>query len=187
MRPERGRAHRLAAYPWCSTDVVEGEVRARLGCVAGVGLALLATTTSGAEVTRLVKVRVVIGSGFTSFRHEVTVSSKDSSRRVISVLLWQNPSLLEQPISMTAPAGWLGRAIPRERGSGKTWAIQFECQSERAPDPEHDEPAAQPAAQCGIQAGQELKFYVVLPFQSEEVERQPILVGFSDGRIGIAS
>jgi hypothetical protein len=40
---------------------------------------------------------------------------------------------------------------------------------------------------CGIRGGQTLHFYVVLPYPADIPAAEPILVDFSDGRIGIAS
>ena len=161
-----------------------------LGRMAGVGIGLWVAMASGAEVSRLVKARVLIGAGFVTFRHEVSVSNRDTSRSVTSVLLWQDEGLWEEPKDLAAPKGWEVRALARERPSGVSWAVEFACR----PAPESERPSqvslsdtADEVASCGIRAGQTTKFIVILPYRSESLERQQIFVGFSDGRLGIAS
>lgn len=163
---------------------------ATIGRVAAIAIGACAMTASAAELSRLVKARMVIAGGVSVFRHDLSVSNKDESRRVVSVLLWQSPGLPELPRKLTAPDGWEVRSLPREWPNGVTWAVQFRC------IPSHDaalgsqasgSPATDEEVPCGIRGGQTLHFYVVLPYPADIPASEPILVDFSDGRIGIAS
>jgi hypothetical protein len=163
---------------------------ATVGRMAGIAIAVCAMTASAAELSRLVKARMVVAGGLNFFRHDISVSNRDESRRVVSVLLWQSPGLPELPQRLTAPDGWEVRSLPRERPNGVTWAVQFRCIP--LPDSipgsrESGSPPTDEEVPCGIRGGQTLHFYVVLPYPADIPSTEAILVDFSDGRIGIAS
>jgi hypothetical protein len=157
--------------------------------MAGIAIAL-GMTASGAEVSRLVKARLVISGDVRVFRHDISISNKGESRRVVAVVLWQDAGLPVPPKTLSAPKGWEVRSVQQEGDRGSTWTVEFRCISEPSansgsgganPPPSDDE------IRCGIRAGQTVSFQVVLPFPAEIPDTQRILVGFSDGRLGVAS
>lgn len=161
-----------------------------LGRVTGVAVVLAAVAASGAEVTRLVKARVMITGAAATFQHEVAIFNKGESRRVVSVLLWNRNGLLKPPKNLVPPDGWDVQVLQRESLSGSWWSVRFECRvvpSKAAASGTGAEEAVDEEVPCGIKAGETVRFNVVLPYPSDTLEGQPILVGFSDGRIGIAS
>jgi hypothetical protein len=185
----------LTRAPLRSSPVFDARVVRRvtmasaLGRIAGACIGLWVIGADGAEVSRLVKARVQIGVGFERFRHEVSIANTDTTRSVMSVLLWQNAGLPEEPKDLIAPAGWDVHALRRERAGGISWAIQFECRpvSETERDVESTSVSGVDDAPCGIHAGQTMKFTVVLLYRAESFQTEQVLVGFSDGRVGISS
>jgi hypothetical protein len=144
-----------------------------------------ATVTSAAELTRLVKARVTVAGDVRSFLHQVEVTNKGDPRRVSSVVLWQDIWLADEPKGVKPPDGWSVRMLPRDGPGGTGWAVQFECIPEAAPGPETPKPG-DGEVPCGIRAGESARFRVILPYPADHLLRQPVLVGFSDGRLGLA-
>lgn len=140
--------------------------------LTATAIVLWAVPAIGAERSDLVKARVFITGGVKSFRYQVSLSSKDPSHRVVSVLVGQRPGLREEPTLVSAPNGWQGRVLPRNRGGWVTWAVEVGC-------PE--------AGECGLRAGESLKFEFSLPYEAGELRTEPIYIVFSDGRTGLAS
>jgi hypothetical protein len=167
---------------------VDDDVRsAPLGAVTGTLLVLAAVAGSGAERSRLVKARVFINGGARSFRHQISVSSKDASRRVMSVLAGQRPGLVDEPTSLKVPGGWQGRILPRDRGGWLTWAVEVSCLGGASATEVPGAAEAVDRAGCGLRAGETLTFEFRLQYEAEEIRTAPIYIEFSDGRTGIAS
>lgn len=157
----------------------------RFGRVALLALVAGSTAASAAEITRLVRARVMIAGDVRSFLHEVEVTNKSDPRRVSSVVLWQDIWLPAEPVGVRPPEGWKVRALPRDGPGGTGWALQFECLPEGAPNRGTPTPADGEVS-CGIGAGESVKFRVTLPYPADVLQRQPVLVGFSDGRLALA-
>ncbi len=156
-----------------------------VGRLSGL-LVLLAVVAGAAEVSRLVHATVMVSGAASRWRHEVTIANKGERRRVVSVLLGQDSGLPVEPKELSAPSGWSVKTEERFGARGPSWAVQFTCdwsagRSRGAHVPEDGE------VPCGIKAGESVKFQVTLPYRWEELERQRLLVGFSDGRLGVAS
>jgi len=157
----------------------------RFGRVTVLALVVGATAASAAEVTRLVRARVVIAGDVQSFLHEVLVTNDGDPRRVSSVVLWQDMWLPAEPKGVKPPLGWSARTLLRDGPGGKGWALQFDCIPERAPGPGMAKPEDEEVS-CGIRKGESVKFRVFLPYPADYLQRQPVLVGFSDGRLALA-
>jgi hypothetical protein len=160
----------------------------RVGRALVAALALFSTVAGAAEVSRQVKARVTVAGDVQRFLHEVAVSNKGDPRRVTSVLLWQNVWLPLEPKGLEAPPGWSVRTLHRDGPGGIGWAVQFDC----VPGPPaagHRAAASKgdADASCGIGPGESTRFRVFLPYSAESLRSQPIFIGFSDGRLAIAS
>jgi hypothetical protein len=158
----------------------------RVGRATLAALVLGAAVAHAAEVNRLVKARVTVAGEVRQFLHEVVVSNKGDQRRVTSVLLWHNVWLPLEPKDLVAPDGWRVRTLHRDGPGGLGWAVQFD-RTPRPPAAGPGAPAGEGEVSCGIPAGGVVIFRVILPYAAESLRIQPILVGFSDGRLGIAS
>jgi hypothetical protein len=156
----------------------------RFGRVAVLALVAGSTAASAAEITRLVRARVMIAGDVRSFLHEVEVTNRSDPRRVSSVVLWQDIWLPAEPAGVTPPEGWSVRTLPRDGPGGTGWAVQFDC-IQGAPDHGTAKPGDGEVS-CGIRAGESVKFRVILPYSADVLQRQPVLVGFSDGRLALA-
>jgi hypothetical protein len=164
----------------------------RVGRAAVAALAFGTAVAGAAEVSSLVKARVTVAGDVRRFLHEVVVANRGEPRRVTSVLLWQNVWLPLEPKDLVAPPGWRVRSLLRDGPGGFGWAVEFDCSPT---PPAGGAGAAAPAgerkgeseAACGIGPGEEVTFRVTLPYPAESLRSQGILVGFSDGRLAIAS
>lgn len=155
------------------------------GRVTALELVVAATVASAAEPTRLVRARVVVAGDVQTFLHEVVVTNKGDPRRVSSVALWQDIWLPAEPKGVKPPPGWTVRMLPRDGPGGTGWAVQFECIAQRAPGPATAKPE-DAEVPCGIRTGESVKFRVILPYPAGYLQSQPVLVGFSDGRLALA-
>jgi hypothetical protein len=160
-------------------------VVSRFGRVTVLALAVGGTVASAAEITRLVKVRVTVAGGVQSFLHEVEVANRGDPRRVSSVVLWQDIWLPAEPKGVRPPLGWSVRTLPRDGPGGTGWAVQFDCIPERTSGSATTKPD-DAEVPCGLRTGESVKFRVMLPYQADYLRRQPVLVGFSDGRLALA-
>jgi hypothetical protein len=168
--------------------LVERDVKSTFLCtLTGTVVVFGAVAGSSAERSRLVKASVFISGGARSFRHQISVSSKDPSRRVMSVLVGQRPGLAEEPTSLRVPSGWQGRVLPRERGGWLTWAVEVSCLGGASPTEAPGAAETVDRAGCGLRAGERLKFEFCLQYEAGELRTEPIYIEFSDGRTGIAS
>ncbi len=149
-------------------------------------VALLPMAVGAAERTSAVKVWVAISGGAQRWRHEITIANKKEHRRVVSVLLWQDVGLPEEPKDLTAPDGWEVRTEERGAVGKHSWAVRFSCKWPAA-SIDTSRPVDDQEIGCGLRAGEAIKFQVTLPFPWEDLEKTRILIGFSDGRLGIAS
>lgn len=148
-------------------------------------VALGPAVAGAAESTRLVKARVTVAGDVRWFLHEVEVANKGDARRVSTVVLWQTEWLPAEPKGVEPPDGWSVRMLRREGPGGRGWSVQFECVPPKSAA--GDEPAEGRDIACGIAAGESLKFRVVLPYRADYILGQPVLVGFSDGRLALAT
>jgi hypothetical protein len=156
----------------------------RFGRLTAFALAVAAPVASAAELTRLVKARVTVAGGVRSFVHQVEVTNKSDPRRVSSVVLWQDIWLPAEPAGVKPPEGWSVRMLPRDGPGGTGWAVQFECIPEGAPGPGTAKPG-DGEVPCGLATGESVEFRIILPYPADHLQRQPVLVGFSDGRLGL--
>jgi hypothetical protein len=142
---------------------------------------------AGAERSPLVKARVFIIGGVRSFRHQVTVTSKDSSRRVMSVLVGHLPGLPAEPTSLRVPNGWQGRVLQRHRRGWVAWAVKVSCLGDAQLPEVPNAVQTGDLTECGLRDGETLNFEFSLRYEAEELQTEPIFIEFSDGRTGIAS
>lgn len=142
---------------------------------------------TGAEQSRFVKAEVFITGGLMSFRHQVTVKSKDPVRQVLSVLVGDLPGLPEKPVSLKVPIGWEGRVLERMRPSWVAWAVEVACLVETSDSETPGGVETGAAESCGLRTGESLKFEFHLSYAADDLKREPIFISFSDGRTGIAS
>ena len=158
-----------------------------VGRLTAAAILVGAAAGSGAELSRLVNARVVAAWAGKAVRYEISVTSKDPSRRVVSVLAGQLPGILEEPKSVTAPNGWHSQVRRREGRAGLRWAVQFACIESDSPTAGAVSEQSAQAAECGLRAGETVKFDVILQYRSASLETAPVFIDFSDGRTGIAS
>lgn len=160
---------------------------ALLGVITGSLVLLRPEAGTGAEESRLVKAEVFITGGLGSFRHQVTVRSKDPVRQVLSVLVGELPGLPEKPVSLKVPSGWEGRVLERMRPDWVAWGVEVGCQGEKPDSETPGRVETAPPESCGLRAGESLKFEFSLSYAADDLRREPIFISFSDGRTGIAS
>jgi len=156
-----------------------------VGRLTAAAILVGAAAGSGAELSRLVNARVVAAWAGKAVRYEISVTSKDPSRRVVSVLAGQLPGILEEPKSVTAPNGWHSQVRRREGRAGLRW--EFACIESDSPTAGAVSEQSAQAAECGLRAGETVKFDVILQYRSASLETAPVFIDFSDGRTGIAS
>jgi hypothetical protein len=156
-----------------------------LGALAGALSLFCPAAGTGAEHSRLVRAHIFTSGGVRSFRHQVTVRSKDASRQVLAVLVGELPGLPVKPDSLKVPGGWQGRILERPRPGWLAWAVEVSCIGE---EPASEMPAetAEPEG-FGLRAGESLTFEFYLPYEAGGLRTEPIFVTFSDGTTGIAS
>jgi hypothetical protein len=160
---------------------------ALLGGLRGSLVLFSPVAGTGAEPSRLVKAEVLITGGVTSFRHQVTVRSKDPARQVVSVLVGELPGLPEKPASLKVPSGWEGRVLERMRPGWVAWAVEVGCLGEKSVSEIPGGAETVNPDGCGLRAGDSVKFEFYLPYAADNLRREPISIAFSDGRTGIAS
>jgi hypothetical protein len=160
---------------------------ASLGVITGSLVLLGPEAVPGAEQSRLVKAEVFIAGGLESFRHQVTVRSKDPARQVVSVLVGELPGLPEKPVSLNVPGGWEGRVLERMRPGWVAWALEVVCQGESSDSEAPGGAETATTESCGLHAGRDLKFEFSLSYAADDLRWEPIFISFSDGRTGIAS
>ena len=142
---------------------------------------------TGAEQSRLVKAEVLITGGVTSFRHQVTVRSKDPARQVVSVLVGELPGLPEKPASLKVPGGWDGRVLERMRPGWVAWAVEVGCLGEKTDSERPGGAETVNPEGCGLRAGDSLQFEFYLSYAADSLRQEPIFIAFSDGRTGSVS